>query len=336
MFLLSLGALVVGCDRELRVQTVIEGFAQGGIYRVVIVDRQSHDDLKPGIDSLLDEIERSMSLYDPNSRLSRINRGETDTVDRFIAECIAEAAKLSRESDGRYDVTVKPLISAYGFAEDRPVQRPNVDSLLEFVGYEKIVLEGNRIRKLHPGVQIDLNSIAQGATADHVGAWLDSLGLTDYLVEVGSGEIFCRGRNARNATWTVGIDKPIEGNYTPGMNLQTRISISDVGLATSGNYRKYYTDDTGRKIVHTIDARTGEPIVSNLLSATIVAPTSAAADAYGTLCMILGLEESVALLKTKPELQAYLVYSDDQGRFQAYMTQGMRTMVASDDSPYVK
>ena len=185
---------------------------------------------------------------------------------------------------------------------------------------------GCRLVKKHPSVQIDLNSIAQGATADYVARWLDSLGWKDYLVEVG-GEIFARGHNAKGGLWRVGIDKPIEGNVIPGAQLQVRIGISNRGLATSGNYRKFYTDSLGRKIVHTFDARTGAPVISNLLSATVVARTAAQADAYGTLCMVMGLNESIRFLESRPDLEAYLVWSDDRGNYRTYMTPGMESLV---------
>lgn len=175
------------------------------------------------------------------------------------------------------------------------MQQPNVDSLLRFVGYRKIAVDGGRLRKEDPRMQLDLNSIAQGATSDYIAAYFDSLGLTDYIVEVG-GEIFCRGSNAEGKPWRVGIDRPAEGNVLPGADLETVIGLSGQGLATSGNYRKFYTDDKGRKIVHTINARTGEPVISNLLSVTVVGPTATLADAYGTVCMILGLEKSKEFL----------------------------------------
>ena len=319
---------LIGCRTETpRIQTVIDGFAQGGTYHIVIVADSSYDHLKPAIDTLLAEIERSVSLYDPHSRLSRLNRGETDTLDAFLIYCIREAEQISRESEGRFDITVKPLIAAYGFAETGPTQHPNLDSLMQMVGYEKISIDENRLHKAHPGIQLDLNSIAQGATADRLGALLDGYGLTDYLVEIGGGEIVCKGKNAHGMPWRVGIDRPVEGNVIPGADLQERIAVSDVGLATSGNYRKFYTDSLGRKIVHTVDALTGEPVISNLLSATVIAPTSTQADAYGTLCMILGLEQSKQMLAHHPELQAYLVWSDEQGNFQTYLTPGMEKRI---------
>ena len=175
-------------------------------------------------------------------------------------------------------------------------------------------------------MQIDLNSLAQGATVDFVASWLDTKGFENYIIEMG-GEIFCRGTNANDKAWQVGIDRPIEGNLTPRADLQVIIGISGQGLATSGNYRKYYTTDDGRKIVHTIDARTGEPVISNLLSATVVASTATLADAYGTLFMILGLDRSKEFLSTRPDLQAYLIYSDDAGELKTYVTPGLASMI---------
>ena len=328
IFFVALFVGTVACQsNSSRIQTVIDGFAQGGTYHIVIIADSSYEYLKPDIDSLLDEIDRSVSLYNPDSRLSRLNRGETDTLDAFLTHCIREAEQISRESNGRYDITVKPLIAAYGFAEQGPTQHPNIDSQMQWVGYEKISLDGNLLHKTHPNIQLDLNSIAQGATADYIGDWLKKLGLTDFLVEIGGGEIVCQGLNAKGMPWRVGIDRPIEGNMLPGADLQERIAVRNVGLATSGNYRKFYVDSTGRKIVHTVDARTGKPVISNLLSATIIAPTSLQADAYGTLCMILGLEASIEMLEHHPEMQAYLIWSDEQGKLRTYLTPGMEKMI---------
>lgn len=321
------GILFLSCQpKPTRVATVIDGFAQGSTYHIVLVsDRQL--DIQPQIDSLLDAIDSSLSLYNPESRLCRINRNETDSLDTFITDCIIAAERVSRESEGRYDITIKPVTGAYGFAGGRTTQYPNLDSLMRFVGYEKISVRDGRLVKALPNMELDLNSIAQGYTADAVAAYLDRLGLTDYLVEVGGGEIFCRGLNPQGQPWRVGIDRPIEGNIIPGADLQERIGISDKGLATSGNYRKFYVNDAGQKIVHTIDARTGECVISNLLSATVLASDATQADAYGTVLMILGLDESIRFLREHPQLEAFLIYSDEAGNLQTYMTPGMEKLV---------
>lgn len=325
-FLTALLAVILlcGCKEKAALQqTTIDGLAQGGTYHIVLIGPDSYDSLRTEIDSLLSEIDNSVSLFNPTSRLSRINAGESDSLDSFLIGCIRSADTVSRIGKGCYDITVKPLTAAYGFTGGRPTQHPNVDSLLQFVGYQKIRIEGERLVRERPEIQLDLNSIAQGASADAIGRLIEAHQIENYLVEIG-GEIYCKGHNLRGKPWRVGIDRPTEGNLSPGANLQVRIGIHDCGLATSGNYRKFYTDSSGRKIVHTINARTGLPVESNLLSATIIAPTSTMADAFGTLCMVVGLEESKRLLAEQPHLQGYLVWADSTGAFRTYATPGLR------------
>ena len=321
------GLVLAGCGGGRSRVTTIDGFAQGSTYHIVIKSDRPMDDARAGIDSVIATFDRSASLYYKGSLLERLNANETDSVDAYIAECIEVAGRLSRESDGLYDITVKPLVAAWGFAGEERTERPDVDSLLQYVGYEKIRLENGRLVKSDPNVQIDLNSIAQGYTADILGRYIESLGVTDYLVEIG-GEIFCRGINPDGREWVVGIDKPVEGNFTPGADLQVKLGISNEGLATSGNYRKFYTDGQGRKIVHTIDPRTGMSAESSLLAATVVAPTAILADAYGTMFMVMGLERSREFLAGRPDVQAYLVYADSAGNFRTYVTPALaRTIV---------
>ena len=303
------------------VTTILQGHTQGGSYRVVVKSDRDRSDLQEPVDSLLGVIERSMSLYDPRSLICRLNRNETDSLDLFITRCIETAAEISRESDGYYDITVKPLVEAWGFLDkNTSAKSPNIDSLLQYVGYEKIAIRDGRLAKSSPGVQIDLNSIAQGATADEVGRFLEEKGIGEYLIEVGGGEIFCRGTNPNGTPWRVGIDKPAEGNFTPGANLQMRLHISDQGLATSGNYRKFKLLDDGRKVVHTLNPKTGYSVESNLLSATVLAESAALADAYGTLLMVLGLERSIDFLATKPGLLACLIHLDETGKYQTWIS----------------
>lgn len=279
------------------------------------------------IDSLLTEVDNSMSLYNPQSLLSRLNRNETDSVDGFIAECIRTARRISEQSDGAYDITVKPLTAAYGFTGDVPVQNPDVDSLLELVGYDKIAVENGRLRKADPRMQIDLNSIAQGATSDYIAAYFEKLGIEEYMIEVG-GEIFAGASTPRASHGSSGSTGRRKATSRREPDLQVKISLSGKGLATSGNYRKFRTDSSGRKIVHTVDPRTGQPVTSDLLSATVVAETSAEADAYGTALMVMGLERGKEFLAAHPEIQAYLIYSDEQGRFQTYVTPELGRTIA--------
>lgn len=322
-----IGLLTFSCaSKPERVMTVVDGNTQGTTYHMVLISDKPLD-LQHQIDSLLRVIDNSMSLYNPNSLLSRVNRNETDSLDRFIIECLATGEKISRESDGMYDLTIRPVTAAYGFAGGKATRHPNIDSLMQYVGYDKVSVRDGRLVKADPGMQLDLNSIAQGATSDYIAAYLErECGLTDYLVEVG-GEIFCRGNNAKGEPWRVGIDRPTEGNFSPGADLQVKLGISGMGLATSGNYRKFYIDESGRKVVHTINARTGRYVISNLLSATILAPDATLADAYGSVLMIMGLDRSIEFLAGHPELHAYLVYSDPEGNLQSYMTPGLDRLI---------
>lgn len=304
----------------------LDGFTQGSVYHMVIKG-DSIPGIQAKVDSLLMVIEKSMSLFDENSLICRLNRNETDTVDRFIAGCIAVADKISRESNGLYDITIKPLTGAYGFTGGVPTKSPNIDSLLPLVGYRKISVRDGRLIKEDPRMQIDLNSIAQGATADYIAEYFESLGINEYLVNIGGGEIFAKGTNPGGITWRIGIDRPYEGNNIPGADLQAKIALSGKGLATSGNYRKFYVTDSGEKVVHTVNPLTGKYVQSNLLSATVVAENATLADAYGTALMVMGLDKSIEFLGNHPELDAYLVYSDDDGNYQVYMTLGMSQML---------
>ena len=306
--------------------TTIDGFTQGTTFHIVIRDDISESvDIKRDIDSIFQRVEESMSLYDPESLISRLNRNETDRLDTYIADCIRISETLSRETGGLFDITVKPLTAAYGFTGDGPTLRPNVDSLLQFVGYEKISIADGRLLKAHPGVQIDLNAVAQGYTVDLVAAHFDRLGLENYIVEMG-GEIFSRGRNAREQEWIVGIDRPEEQQLIQGRDIQVKIHLSGRGLATSGNYRKFYDDESGRRIVHTVNPKTGEPVISDVLSATVVAPDATLADVYGTYFMVAGLDASLSFLKQHPELDAIVIWSDEDGSMKTYLTDGLETI----------
>ena len=323
-----LAVVMVSCGAPKKAAGVasIEGFTQGTVYNVKIKG-DTVAGTYAAIESLLDSIERSMSLYDSNSLICRLNRNETDSVDRFIAECIAVARRISEESGGLYDITIKPLTGAYGFAGNDAEHRIDIDSLLQFVGYRKISVRNGRLVKDDPRVQIDLNSIAQGLTADIIAEYLDRQGFKEYLVNIGQGEIFAKGTNASGKPWTIGIDRPAEGNMIPGQyDYQGKFGITGRGLATSGNYRKFYVNEDGEKIVHTVNPLTGKATESNLLSATVVATDATLADAYGTMLMVMGLEESIEFLKRRSDLDAFLVYAGEDGEFRTYSTPGMEKM----------
>lgn len=324
-FLLLLMAATASCDRTPASNYVtIDGFAQGSTYHFV-VEQEDSTGLQAQIDSVLTEIDNSLSVYNDSSLLSRLNRGETDSLDSHLIYNIEACRAVSEITDGSFDITIKPVTAAWGFAGKGQTENPNIDSLMQFVGYKRIAISDNRLVREDRRMQLDLNTSSQGYTADLLGQLMEARGSQNYLVEIG-GEVYCKGVNAKGQPWSIGVDKPCEGNFTPGAQLQTIIELSSSqGLATSGNYRKYRTDSEGRKVAHIIDARTGYSKMSNLLSATVVAQNTTLADMYGTVLMILGLEQSKAFLAAHPEMDALLVYSDEQGNYQTYSTPNLRT-----------
>ena len=311
----------------------IEGAGIGTTYRIVAhTGKENIRRIVDAADSIFNMMTMSVSIYDSTSLLSRINRGETDSVDCHIERLLEMAAEVSELSDGKYDVTVAPLTEAYGFAGgDKPKHTPNIDSLMEFVGYRKVSVADGRLVREDKRMQLDFNSIAKGYTVDLIAGAIDSMGIADYMVEVG-GEIVCRGKNPLSGMWRVAVDSPVDGNMTPGENCQVILKLTDCGMATSGNYRRFYIDENGRKIAHTIDPTTGQSAVSNLLSATVIAPTSAEADALGTMCMSVGLERAKELISSLSDVSAYLIYvdegSDREGEFRVWHSPGMRKMIA--------
>ncbi len=304
---------------------VYDGFALGTTFHI-IASLPDTAGWRGAVDRLFEETSASMSVYDPGSLLNRLNRNETDSVDRYIADCIAVARIASEASGGVYDITIKPITEAWGFTGHDPQQKPRIDSLLQYVGYEKIRVEDGRLVKADPGIQIELNSVAKGYIVDLLGGLMEEFGSADYIVEVG-GEVVCRGRNRQGRDWVIGIDTPQEGNMIPGHNRHSTLSFTDRGFATSGNYRKFYTDAEGNRVVHTVNALTGESRPSNLLSASVLAPTCALADAYGTMFMALGLEASAAYLEGHPDILGYLIYDDGQGGYAVWHSPGMEHMI---------
>ena len=308
--------LVSSCTRQPQ-NVILNGFAQGSTYHIVIA-QDTTAGIMFSIDSLIDRIDKSLSIYNSSSLLSKVNANQTDSLDEHLVSCLHRAQEISRLTDGMFDITVMPLVRAFGFGAEGATQSPNVDSLLQFVGYEKISIEGDRLVKSDPRVQLDLNAIAQGYTVDKLAALFDHYGIENYLIELG-GEIYAKGEKPSGKSWIVGIDSPQEGNYIPGNDLIIKLKMKNRGLATSGNYRKFYTDSEGRKIVHTINPKSGEPVVSSLLSATVIACDATMADALGTYFMVVGLEAAKRFLADNPEIDALLVYDQD-GEFKTFRT----------------
>ncbi len=304
----------------------LEGFTQGTTYSITYYDSLSRV-LYKEIDSILNCIDLSMSIYNPESNISKLNSNQTDSVDNLLKAVIDSSYKVYQATEGAFDITVGPVVRAIGFGPDKTkgIDSAKVRSLLPLIGMNKINLIDSKLKKDDSRIQIDVNAIAQGYTVDVIGRFLEQLGITNYLVEVG-GEITAKGKNAKGNSWVVGIDKPVE-SALPGENIQAKVSISKgYGLATSGNYRKFI-EVNGQKYAHTINPKTGFPVLSNLLSATVVAPSATTADAFATAFMVKGLDWSVSFVEQAKDIDAYLVYSDSAGNYRVWMNRGMQKRI---------
>jgi FAD:protein FMN transferase len=298
----------------------IQGSAQGTSYHIKYADQEKRDFSAP-IDSILKAFDLSLSIYKPESLISRFNQNDPDArADKWFTEVFEKAMQVSEESEGAFDITVGPLVNAWGFGRDSSlhVDGKIIDSLLQFVGYKKVVLKNGLLIKEDPRMFIDVNALAQGYSCDVVADFFKEQGIKHYMIEIG-GEVRAQGKNPENADWQIGIDKPVTGNYIPGSELQAIMQLKNKSLATSGNYRKFH-EINGVKYAHTINPHTGYPVMQNLLSASILASDCISADAYATTCMVIGLEKSKAFLQNHPELEAYLIYSDSTGQFQIWKT----------------
>lgn len=320
LFILTLNA----CTDPVQKQ-VIDGFAQGTTYHIAYHSDKGRVVEKSDVDSVLNLFNKSCSLYDKNSLLVAINTNKTDSIDQHIMECIKTAKMLHEISGGLYDITIKPLTAAYGFIKKNQKQESiNIDSILNFVGMDKIQINGNRIVKSSPNIEIDLNSIAQGYSVDLLSKFMEEQGLTDYIVEIG-GEVFARGNN-RKQGWKVGIDKPIDGSYIAGKDLQAIMRLDDRGLTTSGNYRKFYTDESGKRVNHTINPKTGLSSQNSILSVTVVAKNATLADGYSTAFMVMGKKKSIEYLNNNKQLDAMIIYSEGDS-IKTYITEGLNNSI---------
>lgn len=307
--------------------TVVEGVMLGTTLRIVADVRDaSSQELYAAVMTLDRQAKASMSIFDSTSLLSRLNRNQTDSVDTHIAFNLRLADSIGALSDGRYDVTVKPLVEAWGFAGKEAETDPDIDSILAFVGREKVRVVDGRLVKDDLRVQLDFNSIAKGYTVDLLAALVESFGAENYIVDIG-GEVRCRGVNREGGPWRIGIETPFDGNMSDGDFLQRRIALTEGGLATSGNYRRFYLDAAGNKVAHTIDPRTGRSALSRLLSVTVVAPTCAEADALGTMFLAMGADDALAKAESLPGIKVYFILAGDGDSYEEYVSPAMKAMI---------
>ena len=324
--------VMVACQPSVNEKVyLIEGEAQGSTYHIKYIAERD-ENLKPAIDSILEVIDRSMSTYRPDSAISKINQGDTTVVvDEHFRKVFEASQQIWQESEGLFDPTVGVLVNAWGFGKqkiseaDLPTDK-KIDSLRKYVGFDKVALTGkNLIKKRYTEILFDFNAIAQGYTSDVVANYLSARGIKNYIVEI-AGEMYLKGKNTvEDKSWTIGVENPLKP--LDDRDLVATIQFTNQGLATSGNYRKVWTDSNGHKYVHSINPLTGRATQSDVLSATVVAPSTMLADGYATMFMVMGLAKSKAFLEKHPDLAVLLVYSDDKHQEATYKTKSFEKLI---------
>ena len=297
-----------------------EGLVFGTVYKITY---QHADDLQLDIKEALMEVDNALSPYNPNSIITHINHNQETRLNEHFTHVYELAQNISSATEGAFDITVAPLVNAWGFGFKHSIDiEPSViDSLRQFVGYQKVKLEDGKIVKEDPRLMLDCSAIAKGYGVDIVAKMLDKKGVQHYMVDIG-GEVVVKGKNSRMKTWRIGINKPIEDSLSVNQELQTILEVTNVGMATSGNYRKFYYKD-GKRYAHTIDPRIGTPVQHSILSATVIAKDCTTADAYATAFMVMGLEKAMVFCQEHPELNAYFICDGEGDSYEIHYTPGM-------------
>lgn len=324
--ILFLVALIVGTILIIRQQQSMpyqhdKGEVFGTFYNITY---QSDKNLKSEIEAALKEIDAVFSMYNENSTVAKINRGEKTELNEMFIEVYDLATMVNKETNGAFDITVAPLVNAWGFGfktKEMP-DKHQVDSILAFVGKDKfkVVKEGNKNfpQKSDKRTMLDFSAIAKGYGSDVVARLLRKHDIKNFMVEIG-GEIVTCGNSEKRLPWKIGVTKPVDDSLSVENELQTVLNITDKAMATSGNYRKFYYKG-GKKYAHTIDPKTGQPVQHSILSATVITKNCAIADAYATAFMVLGMDETKKVLEKHPELMVYLIYSNDKGENEVWFS----------------
>jgi len=297
------------------------GEAQGTYYSVIYYDDQQRD-FQYEIDSILKDFDLSLSLWVPNSIISMLNRNDSMVLpDKYFIENFEIAREVANKTNGAFDPTVGSLVRAWGFGFDatKHVDDKIIDSILQFTGYQKIRIMDRKLIKDDIRTTVDFNAIAQGYSVDLLGSFLEEQGIMNYLVDIG-GEVKARGSKPDGTEWKVGIEKPTE-NKNDQRDLTAVITLNDKSIATSGNYRKFYEEE-GTKYSHSINPKTGYPVQHSLLSVSVMAESTAIADAYATAFMVMGLEDAKSYIANDSSLEAFFIYADEQGNYQTYASEG--------------
>ena len=309
IYIIVLCCLLTNCNTIEKQQFF--GSTQGSYYSITYFDEQNRD-FSREFDSIFKEIESTLSLWDENSIIRRVNRNDTSVVlNKIFIDNFNYAMRAAELSNGYFDPTVGPLVQAWGFhfKEGMEMTPEIVDSLKQLVGYRKIRIENNKIVKENPNMTLDFNAVAQGYTTDMIGDFLLSKNVNNFLVDVG-GEILARGCKPNGELWKVGIEKPAENKDSERI-VQEIVELDNRSIVTSGNYRKY-VERGGKRYSHSLNPKTGYPAENKLLSATIIADNTAWADCLASICMVVGLEKAIEIIESSEDnIDAYFIYVDE-------------------------
>lgn len=322
-FLIIGTVVIVGRQKSVPYQHD-EGRIFGTTYHITY---QSDDNLKKEIEETLKAVDQEFSMFNPQSTVALINEGKRPTLSDDFLEVYQLAQQVNEESDGAFDITVAPLVNAWGFGF-KIQQMPNnhqIDSLRRLVGMEHVSLAGAKgsqyVRFQRPRMMLDFSAIAKGYGTDRVARLLMSHDVANFMVEIG-GEVYAKGNSEKRLPWRIGVSKPVDDPDNDAQELETVLNVTNQAMATSGNYRNFYYKG-GRKYAHTIDPKTGRPVQHSLLSATVLAPTCAEADAYATSFMVMGLDKARQVLERKKQLKAYFIYQNAQGGLSVWKSEGL-------------
>ena len=297
-----------------------EGFIFGTVYHITY---QNDNNLKQDIEAELDKVNKTFSTFDSTSIISLINQNKPVKINDMFAEIFDLSEEISTETEGAFDITVAPLVNVWGFGF-KSGQRPTkekIDSLRLLVGYNKVKLYENGVKKKNPKIMLDCSAVAKGYGSDIVARYLREQGVKNFMVEIG-GEIVTSGLSENRLPWKIGVTKPSDNKTDMNQEVETILNVTDKAMATSGNYRNFYYKG-GKKYAHTIDPKTGYPVQHSLLSATVLAKNCATADAYATSFMVMGVEKAEALLEKHPELMAYFIYAGPKGELKTWYSPSM-------------
>lgn len=305
---ITLCCLLTSCDSVEKQHFF--GTTQGSYYSITYFDNQNRD-FSHEFDSIFKEIENTLSLWDENSMIRKVNGNDTTVViNQIFIDNFNYAMRAAELSDGYFDPTVGPLVAAWGFhfKEGMTMTPEIVDSIRQIVGYKKVKIENGKVVKENPNMTLDFNAVAQGYTTDMIGNFLLSKDVEDFLVDVG-GEIMARGNKPNGDLWKIGIEKPAE-NKNDARIVQEIIELKDKSIVTSGNYRKYVEQD-GKRYSHSLNPKTGYPSENNLLSATIICDNTAWADCLASICMLVGMEKAIEIIEAQDNVEAFFIYEEN-------------------------